>query len=216
MSKPSPILGRDLGLAICKHFGIDTTKHTVDSDFEIKTEPGKPVTVKLTLMLTADDLAGIARAAGADDGEQGPELVNFSTPSRVYTADETRDILRRYAAGTKAATQALTIKVDASEAAEILRRYGARVERSEIAALTEEVRQLRKELNKSLYEVAKNTKRSADIADSSFAVPAMVTQTKATPVGGGPSASCSGQEGPRSGDFFDKHGIKNVYLGGQG
>lgn len=63
-------------------------------------------------MLTADDLAGIARAAGADDGEQGPELVNLASPSRVYTDDETRDILRRYAAGTKAATQALTIEPD--------------------------------------------------------------------------------------------------------
>lgn len=54
---------RVLGLAICKHFGIDTAKHAVDSDFEINTEPGEPVTVKLTLMLTSDDLAGIARAA---------------------------------------------------------------------------------------------------------------------------------------------------------
>lgn len=69
MSKSDLIMGRDLGQAICKHFGIDTAKHTVDSDFEIKAEPGKPVTVKLTLMLNSDDLAGIARAAKLDNDD---------------------------------------------------------------------------------------------------------------------------------------------------
>lgn len=65
----SMITGRDLGRAICKHFGIDTEKHVVSSDFEIKTVPGELVTVKLTLMLTADDLAGIARAAQLDSSD---------------------------------------------------------------------------------------------------------------------------------------------------
>lgn len=87
MSGHKLLSGRDLGLAICKHFGIDTAKHVVDSDFEIKTEPGKPVTVKLTFMLTADDLAGIARAAGGDRDE-----------AKVSIDAQSSEILRRYGA----------------------------------------------------------------------------------------------------------------------
>lgn len=91
MTKSNLIIGRDLGLAICKHFGIDTAKHVVGSDFEIKTEPGTPVTVKLTLMLTADDLAGIARAAGGDSDE-----AKFALDAKAS------EILRRYGTGGQA------------------------------------------------------------------------------------------------------------------
>ncbi len=83
MAATTLMAGRDLGLAICKHFGIDTAKHIVGSDFEIKTEPGAPVKVKLTLMLTADDLAGIARAAKLD-GDVSPDAPNpIPQPSPV-------------------------------------------------------------------------------------------------------------------------------------
>lgn len=148
------LTGLDAGLAICKHFGLKANQ--VKSDYRIEADPCGLTSINLTISLTPDDLAGIARAAGAEEreGEQGPELVNLAPPSRVYTGDETRDILRRYAAGTKAETQALTIKVDASEAAETLRRYGVGFGRSEIAALTEDVRQLRKELNERMERYA--------------------------------------------------------------
>lgn len=74
----SVITSRELGQAICKHFGIDTAKHVVGSDFEIKTVPGELVTVKLTLMLTADDLAGIARKADTSEKgapSAGPDMI---------------------------------------------------------------------------------------------------------------------------------------------
>lgn len=130
MSKPSPILGRDLGLAICKHFGIDITNHAVDSNFNLSTEPGKPATVTLTFMLTADDLAGIARAAGADGVQTFTASGDFCKPSQVAT-----------------------VTVDA-ETSETLRCYGVGFGRSEIAALTEDVRQLRKELNERMERYA--------------------------------------------------------------
>lgn len=75
MTAPRLMTGRDLGRAICKHFGIDTAKHVVGSDFEIKTAPGELVTVKLTLMLSADDLAGIAWTAKLD-GDVSPDAPN--------------------------------------------------------------------------------------------------------------------------------------------
>ena len=83
MTAPNLMMGRDLGLAVCKHFGIDTAKRVVGSDFEIKTEPGELVTVKLTLMLSADDLAGIARAAKLDGGVSPDAPTPIPQPSPV-------------------------------------------------------------------------------------------------------------------------------------
>lgn len=105
MSKPKPILSNDLGRAICKHFGIDTEKHIVDSNFEIKTAPGGLATVKLTLMLSADDLAGIARAAGADGVQTFTATGHFCKPSPVATVAvdaETSETLRCYGGSAKA------------------------------------------------------------------------------------------------------------------
>lgn len=181
MSDTKLLTGRDLGKAICSHFGLSADR--VQHDYRIKTELDGLASINLTISLTPDDLAGIARAAAGDEPQ--------------------------------AAAQELKLKVDVGEAAETLRRYGVGVGRSEIAALTEEVRQLRKELNARLYEVAKNTKRSADIAED-VGSPSIINSVEVRPAGGGSAGSTSGcHAGPRSGDFFDKHGIKNVYLGGQ-
>lgn len=63
MSDTKLLTGRDLGQAICKHFGLDVD--AVQSDFRIKTDPNDVASINLTISLTADDLAGIARAAGS-------------------------------------------------------------------------------------------------------------------------------------------------------
>lgn len=78
----SVITGRTLGRAICKHFGIDTAKHVVGSNFEIETGPGELVAVKLTLMLSADDLAGIARAVKLDVSSDEPNPIPQPSPVR--------------------------------------------------------------------------------------------------------------------------------------
>jgi hypothetical protein len=105
MSTPNPLLGRDLGAAICKHFGLD--KAAVMSDFQIATKPGALASVTLTVALTADDLAGIARAAecSAQRSEPEHESNTFGRTSGVIACqlqaeqdhrwDEIIDLLRR-------------------------------------------------------------------------------------------------------------------------
>lgn len=104
-SKPEVLNTQTLGEAICKHFGLN--KDRVASDYEITHAAGL-MSLDLTVFLTADDLAGIARKAGANslgydrlgrvafvdagkDGlvvtplrsEPGPELINLSAPSKL-------------------------------------------------------------------------------------------------------------------------------------
>lgn len=156
MSKPSPILGRDLGLAICKHFGIDITNHAVDSNFNLSTEPGKPATVTLTFMLTAEDLAGIARAAGADAVQTFTASGDFIKPSPVAT-----------------------ISLD-TKASETLRRYGAFPKADHEAETLKTLKDQQEELAKIrilLYEIAKNTKRSACLAEDAAATSEANVQT---------------------------------------
>ena len=62
MSDIKLLTGRDLGQAICKHFGLSLDQ--VQSDFRIKAEPGEMASISFTVILTPGDLAGIARAAG--------------------------------------------------------------------------------------------------------------------------------------------------------
>lgn len=64
MPETKLMTGRDLGKAICSHFGLNINQ--VQSDYRIKTEPDGLASINLTISLTADDLAGIARAAGGD------------------------------------------------------------------------------------------------------------------------------------------------------
>lgn len=129
-TKPKPLTGRDLGRAICSHFGIDYHKHTVDSNFEIKAGSGKMVEVKLTFMLTADDLAGIAKAAGECDtavgdtaaaekpqasGDKYGGAVMHSSPytvSTVLLSDVAADTLRKYGIQAAAPGQLLHAELD--------------------------------------------------------------------------------------------------------
>lgn len=120
-----------LGQAICDHFGL--SKDRVASDYEITHAAGL-MSLSLTVFLTAEDLAGIARKAGAKSmglyphqlvffGDPGPELINVNTPSKLYddTLQELRALAKPKPASEDAAfdkgAQQLTIKIDASEAA---------------------------------------------------------------------------------------------------
>lgn len=83
MAATTLMVGRDLGRAICKHLGIDYTKHTVRPRFIFNVDAGEPVSVTLTVMLSADDFAGIARAAKLD-GDVSPDAPNpIPQPSPV-------------------------------------------------------------------------------------------------------------------------------------
>lgn len=95
--------GRDLGKAICSHFGLNINQ--VQSDYRIKTEPGTLASINLTISLTADDLAGIARAAGADGVQTFTATGHFCKPSPVATVAvdaETSETLRCYGGSAKA------------------------------------------------------------------------------------------------------------------
>ena len=100
MSEPKPITGGDLGKAVCKHFNLDPSR--VHSECQIDFRPQAMASIKLTIMLTADDLAGIAREAGASGYRQFECLGEFTAPpaiSRVRVSNKVADTLRRYDAG---------------------------------------------------------------------------------------------------------------------
>lgn len=122
--------GRDLGKAICAHLGLNA--NLVQSDYQIKTDPGELASVALTVLLTADDLAGIARVAGADDG----------------------------GASTFTIKAGLDVAAERARLGDILRCYGLGGERSEVSALAAEIRQLRKGIQERPHEIDENTKRS--------------------------------------------------------
>lgn len=102
MSKHKPLAGTDLGKAVCKHFGLNPNHVDVVSQIDFR--PQAMASIKLTIMLTAEDLAGIARAAGADGVQTFTATGDFCKPN-----------------------QAATVNLDAN-ASEMLRRYGCRVQ----------------------------------------------------------------------------------------
>lgn len=89
MSKHKPLAGTDLGKAVCKHFGLNPNHVDVVSQIDFR--PQAMASIKLTIMLTAEDLAGIARAAGGDSDE-----AKFALDAKAS------EILRRYGIGGQA------------------------------------------------------------------------------------------------------------------
>lgn len=77
------LTSRELGKAICDHLGIDISKHRVQSDYAIQTEPGELAKVTLTVLLGAEDLAGIAKHAMNTENFQHHE-VRVSTAEALY------------------------------------------------------------------------------------------------------------------------------------
>lgn len=103
MSDTKLMTGRDLGKAICSHFGLNISK--VQSDYRIKTDLDGLASINLTVSLTPDDLAGIARAAGADGVQTFTATGHFCKPSPVATVAvdaETSETLRCYGGSAKA------------------------------------------------------------------------------------------------------------------
>lgn len=95
--------GRDLGKAICAHFGLNS--NNVQSDYRIKADLDGLASVTLTISLTPDDLSGIARAAGADGVQTFTATGHFCKPSPVATVAvdaETSETLRCYGGSAKA------------------------------------------------------------------------------------------------------------------
>ena len=89
---------------------------------------------------------GLAMPGWAVVGEEGPELVNFSQPGRVYTAADTAALFRgatpRAAADTGSGSSA------------------------EVNALRREVYQLRRDMLISMSEIARFSRRTSDIVEA--------------------------------------------------
>ena len=88
---------------------------------------------------------GLAMPGWAVVGEEGPELVNFSQPGRVYTAADTAALFRSAtprAAGTDSGSDA------------------------EVKALRREVYQLRRDMLISMSEIARFSRRTSDMVEA--------------------------------------------------
>lgn len=205
--------GRDLGKAICSHFGLNINQ--VQSDYRIKTEPGELASVTLTIILTPDDLAGIARKAGATIhrggylpadlrlvGERGPEVIH--TPLAGSTSRSDGD----------AAAQELKLKVDTSSLDDLVERmeryaqmhYGcAAAALRSVEAIQGEA--LAIEPDPRLDEIVTLLRRLVGIAEAEKAGRRMMFD----------AVSVDGcQRGPKSGHWVDEHGIRHTDIGGQG
>ena len=88
---------------------------------------------------------GLALRGWAVVGEEGPELVNFSQPGRVYTAADTAALFR------SATPRATAVESGGS--------------REEARALRQEVYELRRDMNILLNEVAKYGRRVSDLVE---------------------------------------------------
>ena len=86
---------------------------------------------------------GLAMPGWAVVGEEGPELVNFSQPGRVYTAADTAALFR-------SATPRTT---DTGS-------------REEVKALRQEVYQLRRDMLMSMSEIARFSRRTSDMVEA--------------------------------------------------
>lgn len=154
MPKHKPLAGTDLGKAVCKHFGLNPNHVDVVSQIDFR--PQAMASIKLTIMLTAEDLAGIARAAGDDGVQTFTASGDFIKPSPVAT-----------------------ISLD-TKASETLRRYGAFPKADHEAETLKTLKDQQEELAKIrilLYEIAKNTKRSACVAEDAAATSEANVQT---------------------------------------
>ena len=65
------ILGRDFGKALCAHFGLPLSQ--VARDFEVIARPDEVLAVSINIMLTPEDLAGIAKHMGYATGGPLPD-----------------------------------------------------------------------------------------------------------------------------------------------
>ncbi|MCG4635137.1 hypothetical protein, partial [Bilophila wadsworthia] len=83
-------------------------------------------------------------------GEEGPELVNFSQPGRVYTAADTAVLFR---SATPRAADAGT-------------REEFKALRQENKALRQEVYQLRRDMLISMSEIARFSRRTSDMVEA--------------------------------------------------
>lgn len=230
MSKHKPLAGTDLGKAVCKHFGLNPNHVDVVSQIDFR--PQAMASIKLTIMLTAEDLAGIALAAGAEgfvaasvkwatnkgaqpgdrDDYSGPWIPSSLPAKAVPLSDTDSDTLRRYwfdafreplVKGESLVEHdprldeiisLLSRIVEAAErkdflgrerampvsASETLRRYGASPKADHEAETLKTLKDQQEELAKIrtlLYEIAKNTMRSACLAEDSVATSAANVQT---------------------------------------
>lgn len=89
---------------------------------------------------------GLALPGWAVVGEEGPELVNFSQPGRVYTAADTAALFR------SATPRATPVESGGS--------------REEARALRQEVYELRRDMNILLNEIAKYGRRTSDAVEA--------------------------------------------------
>lgn len=90
-------------------------------------------------------LGGLAMPGWAVVGEEGPELVNFSQPGRVYTAADTAALFR-------SATPRAADTDSGSDA--------------EVKALRREVYQLRRDMLISMSEIARFSRRTSDMVEA--------------------------------------------------
>lgn len=67
--------GRQFGAAICRHFGLPPGQ--VDADIRVLTDRDDIFGVTLTIHLTADDLAGIAKEL-----KNGPPSISGPSPTQ--------------------------------------------------------------------------------------------------------------------------------------
>ena len=88
---------------------------------------------------------GLAMPGWAVVGEEGPELVNFSQPGRVYTAADTAALFR--SATPRAAD------TDSGS-------------REEVKALRREVYELRRDMLISMSEIARFSRRTSDMVEA--------------------------------------------------
>ena len=88
---------------------------------------------------------GLAMPGWAVVGEEGPELVNFSQPGRVYTAADTAELFR-------SATPRAADTDSGSDA--------------EVKALRREVYQLRRDMLISMSEIARFSRRTSDMVEA--------------------------------------------------
>ena len=86
---------------------------------------------------------GLAMPGWAVVGEEGPELVNFSQPGRVYTAADTAALFR---SATPRATDTGS--------------------REEIKALRQDIYQLRRDMLISMSEIARFSRRTSDMIEA--------------------------------------------------
>lgn len=93
---------------------------------------------------------GLAMPGWAVVGEEGPELVNFSQPGRVYTAADTAALFR---SATPRAADAGT-------------REEFKALRQENKALRQEVYQLRRDMLISMSEIARFSRRTSDMVEA--------------------------------------------------